>query len=75
MGDYLIEVNKAGCKLGAFKTVWREYSKKHKLPKYEEIIKYPMLNVGADNTFKWAFLHPNNTQALKLAQEKFKNYI
>ena len=75
MGDYLIEVNKAGCKLGAFKTVWRDYSKKHNLPKYEEIIKYPMHNSGENSAFKWAFLHPNNTQTLKLAQEKFKNSI
>ncbi len=75
MGEYLLEVSRAGANLGAFKSVWKEYSKKYKLPKYEEIIKYPMLNVGADNTFKWAFLHQNNRQALLDAQNKFKNSI
>ncbi len=75
MGEYLLEVSRAGANLGAFKSVWREYSKKRNLPKYEEIIKYPMLNACANNSFKWQFLHANNRQTLNLAQEKFKNSI
>lgn len=75
MGEYLLEVSRAGANLGAFKSAWREYSKKYNLPKYEEIIKYPMVNVTSDNSFKWLFLHTNNRQALTLAQEKFKNSI
>ncbi|MBR1977289.1 radical SAM protein [bacterium] len=75
MGEYLIDVLNAGGNLGAFKTAWRNYSKKHKLPKYEEIVNYPMLNALSDNTFKWAFLHSNNRQTLVCAQEKFKKSI
>ncbi len=75
LGKYLIEVSNAGANLGAFKSCWREYSKQHKLPKYEEIIKYPMLNTSTDGAYKWAFLHPNNREALAQAQEKFKNSI
>ena len=45
LADYLIDVVSNGGNLGAFKQVWRKYSKKGLLPDYETSAKVPLNNI------------------------------
>ncbi len=53
LSDYLIEVEEAGGNIGAFKQIWRKYSKKGCLRTFEDSVNTPFGNIKAP---KWKFI-------------------
>jgi len=53
LSDFLIDVVNNGANLGAFKKIWRQYSKKGLLPEFDLCAKAPLNNI---KTLKWGFI-------------------
>lgn len=53
LSDFLIEVSLQGGNLGAFKQLWRKYSRKEYLIPFENSVRYPLDNIKAP---KWDFV-------------------
>ena len=68
LADFLIEVTEQGGNLGAFKQLWRKYSKKGLLPSFEDVATVPFDNIEAPN---WRFIDTNAIELKTKRQEQF----
>jgi len=67
LADLLIEVVERGGNLGAFKQVWREYSKKGALAPFDCVEVNPLSNI---KTLMWSFINTSASSLKNNIQEK-----
>jgi len=67
LSDLLIEVVERGGNLGAFKQVWREYSKKGALAPFDCVEVNPLSNI---KTLMWSFINTSASSLKNNIQEK-----